>query len=217
VVVCPLCGARDGRAYVSAGGRDYLSCAACALVWLTPEQRPDRAAELGEYLLHENDPGDAGYRKHLSKLTDRVLPLLKRGARGLDFGCGPGPAISVMLGEQGMVVADYDPFFADDREALLRWYDFVCSTEVVEHFHNPRGSFDLLAQLLKPGGVLGIMTRLRTPDIDFARWHYIAERSHVAFYAPETMQWIGYHYGWRVDIYPPDVVIFRNGDQAGRS
>ena len=207
---CPLC--RDGGVapYVSAGGRDYLICGTCALVWLRPEQRPDRAAEVAEYLLHENDPAHAGYRRHLSKLVGRMLPLLKPGARGLDFGCGPGPALSVMLGEAGMIVADYDPFFADDRKALLRQYDFVCSTEVVEHFHAPRHSFDVLARLVKPGGVLGIMTRLRSAEIDFANWYYIQERSHVAFYAPETMEWIGRHYGWQLEVHMPDVVIFRD-------
>ncbi len=215
---CPLCTADAVRAYVSAGGRDYLICEHCALVWLEPAQRPDRDEERAEYLLHENDPSDAGYRRHLAKLTGRMLPHLSPGERGLDFGCGPGPAISVMLGEEGLNVANYDPFFADDRAALLRRYDFVCSTEVVEHFHNPRTSFDQLARLVKPGGVLGLMTRLRTTDIDFAEWFYIRERSHVAFYAPETMQWIARQYGWMLDIHLPDVVIFRdgNGNQTSR-
>ena len=208
---CPLCSAGVTTAYASVDGRDYLNCRECDLVWLEPQQRPAHDEELAEYLLHENDPGDAGYRRHLSKLTDRMLPLLKQEDAGLDFGCGPGPAISVMLGELGYEVSNYDPFFFDRPKLLKQRYDFITCTEVAEHFHEPARSFALLAQLLNAGGVLGMMTRLRTPDIDFAKWFYIRERSHVVFYAPRTIEWIGERNGWQVDMHLPDVVMFSDG------
>ena len=61
---------------------------------------------------------DAGYRRFLSKLADPLMARLAPGARGLDYGCGPGPALAAMLREAGHEVALYDPFFAPDPAPL---------------------------------------------------------------------------------------------------
>ncbi len=219
---CPLCAGKQTAKFAQALSRDYLICQTCALVWVQPDQRPSLTEERAEYALHENDPADARYRKHLQKLTAPLVSRLPQnmqtgpgGARsGLDFGSGPGPAISVMLGEQGFDVANYDPAFAPDKSLLGRRYDFITCTEAAEHFHNPAREFALLARLIKPGGVIGLMTGLRLPglhavDSGFANWYYIRERSHVCFYAPQTMHWIAARHGWQAEIFSADVVIMR--------
>ena len=207
---CPLCAHDRAQQRINAAGRDYLLCARCALIWLIPDQRQTRAAEYAEYALHVNDPLDAGYRIHLSRLTDPLVARLDGNARhGLDFGSGPGPAISVMLGSQGYDITNYDPAFAPDAAALTRQYDFITCTETAEHFHNPAKEFALLARLIKPHGLIGIMTQLRSDDIDFPYWYYIKQPSHVSFYAPDTMRWIATRYGWRATIIEPNVVIMK--------
>ncbi|MEI4850515.1 class I SAM-dependent methyltransferase, partial [Klebsiella pneumoniae] len=80
------------------------------------------------------------------------------GARGLDFGCGPGPALATMLREAGMDMALFDPFFYPQASVLERQYDFITCTEVVEHLHRPAEVFRQLDRLLAPGGWLGVMT-----------------------------------------------------------
>ena len=42
-----------------------------------------------------------------------MLPLIERiklNSIGLDYGCGPGPALSLMLREKGYQMFNYDPF-----------------------------------------------------------------------------------------------------------
>ena len=193
-------------------GRRYHRCRHCDLTFLEPSQRPSAAVERAEYDLHQNEPHDPRYRRHLAKLTGPLLRGVSPGAEGLDFGSGPGPTIAVMLGEQGYRVCNYDPFFAPDRALLERRYDFITCTETVEHFHEPAREFALFHQLLRPGGRLGIMTVMLTEGTDFQRWWYRREISHVSFYSPKTFDWLGRCHGWSSTIQPPDVVIFEAMD-----
>jgi len=205
---CPLCGSATAGFWQEAQGRPYRRCGDCRLAFLDPGFLPSPEAEKAEYDLHENDPADPGYRRFLSRLVDRMLPLLPTGASGLDFGCGPGPAIAAMMCEHGLDVVNYDPLYAPARASLSRQYDFVTCTEVAEHFHRPARDFAILQQVLKPGGILGLMTQPLTEDIDFPHWWYAREISHVSFYAPATMAWLAAHFGWQPLLADAAVWIF---------
>jgi 2-polyprenyl-3-methyl-5-hydroxy-6-metoxy-1,4-benzoquinol methylase len=107
-------------------------------VFVPPRWYLTTEAELAQYNLHQNDVGDAGYRQFLSRLALPLIARLAPGAHGLDFGCGPGPALAHMLRESGFEVALYDIFFYPDAGALeAKSYAFICATEVVEHLHHP--------------------------------------------------------------------------------
>ena len=127
-------------------------------------------------------------------MQDRIAP----GSKGLDFGSGPGPTLSVMFEERGHRVALYDPFYAPDRKVLSTLYDFVCTTEVIEHFQNPDADLQLIWSLVKPGGWLGVMTGMAQDRKAFARWRYKDDRSHIAFFSVETMEWIARK--WQTDL-----------------
>jgi 2-polyprenyl-3-methyl-5-hydroxy-6-metoxy-1,4-benzoquinol methylase len=143
---CPLCGGDD----VAHFALEYYRCARCELTFLDPALRPDAASERARYDEHRNDPNDAGYRAFLQQLAAPLAQRVTPGARGLDYGCGPGPALSVMLEELGYDVALYDPFYADNAAVLLDSYDFITCTEVAEHFFNPAAEFRRLAGMLNP-------------------------------------------------------------------
>lgn len=207
-LACPLCATARARPFASVKGRIFWRCPACLLTFLQPDQRRTAAQERAEYALHENDPADSRYRAFLSRCTDPLLAHLESGAEGLDFGCGPGPTVSVMLAERGLTVRDYDPFFRPDRSALQRDYDFIVCTETAEHFHRPAREFALLDRLLRPGGRLALMTGLLTDDEAFAGWRYIQEASHVTFYRRETMDWIAARFGWAAEYPARDVILF---------
>jgi len=128
-------------------------------------------------------------------------------AQGLDYGCGPGPALAMMLREAGHPMQAWDPFFAPDPDALVRRYDFVTCTEVVEHFHSPAAEFARLDALLRPGGWLGITTCLQTEDARFAAWHYRRDPTHVVFYRAVTFEVIAARFGWRCELPEKDVVL----------
>jgi len=184
---CPVC-AGPGRALMAVEGRDYGACARCGARYLAPRHFPGRAAEAEYYALHDNRPDDPAYRRFLARLAGPLLAVLPAGASGLDYGCGPGPALAAMLREAGHRVALYDPVFAPDPAPLSARHDFVACTEVAEHFHRPGAEFDRLAGLLRPGGWLAVMTCFQTDDARFAAWHYRRDPTHVVFYREETLR-----------------------------
>lgn len=209
---CPLCRAQDGGYFGMAFGRSYFRCPICLLTWLDPAQRPDAPAELAEYRQHDNRPDHKGYRRFLSRAIDPFCARLAEKridcAEGLDFGCGPGPTLSVMMAERGHRFADYDPFFRPDAALLDREYVAIACTEVVEHFCDPARDFARLDRLLAPGGTLVVMTAILYNDAAFLDWHYIREESHVVFYRPETMAWIAAQFGWTLTAPSATVRLF---------
>ena len=171
---------------------------------LSPEQ------ERAEYDLHENDPGDERYRSFLGRLAKPLLERLEPGMHGLDYGCGPGSTLSVMLTGRGMVVDDYDPIYATDIRLLQRRYDFVTSTEVVEHFCQPAVAWRQLASLVRPGGWLGIMTLLAPGDAEsFSQWWYKNDPTHVSFYTANTFAWLAESMGFAVERLDERVLLMQ--------
>jgi SAM-dependent methyltransferase len=206
---CPVCRAVDVEAFFADGSRRYGRCATCGARFLASDSLPDAVAERAQYDLHENDVNDAGYRRFLSRLADPLLARLPPGRDGLDYGCGPGPALAAMLEEAGHRVALYDPFYEPDTRVLDRPYDFITCSEVAEHFHDPAGEFERLDRLLKPGGWLAVMTCFQTDDARFEGWHYRKDPTHVVFYREETMHWLARRYGWICEIPGKDVALMR--------
>ena len=202
---CPVCEQHGPRLLARLDERDYLRCRRCAATYLPPEQRPNREAERREYRLHRNAVDDPGYRAFLARLTVPLLERLDPDAEGLDYGCGPGPALAAMLHEAGHPMALWDPLFAPDRSVLQRRYDFITCTEVIEHLHHPRQVFEQLQCLLHPGGLLGLTTCFQTDDARFAGWHYRRDPTHVLFWRRETLEFLAGQLGWSI-LFPADNV-----------
>jgi 2-polyprenyl-3-methyl-5-hydroxy-6-metoxy-1,4-benzoquinol methylase len=180
-------------------------------VFVPPQWHLTRDAEKAEYDLHQNDVGDPGYRAFLSRLMQPLVERLSPGARGLDFGCGPGPALAELLREAGHEVALYDSFFAADEAVLDVRYDFICATEVVEHLHRPGQQMERLWSLLRPGGWMGIMTKLVRDRAAFDRWHYKNDPTHVCFFSEDTWCWWARQHGARLEIIGADVILLHRG------
>ncbi len=178
---CPLCGGAL-RFFHRDKAREYGRCNECSLVSVPPSMWLTESAEKTEYDLHENIVTDEGYRRFLNRLAAPLLERLPQGSAGLDFGCGPGPALARMMEEAGHEMSVYDKFYAPEEKALSRQYDFITATEVVEHLHNPAETLALLWSCLKAGGTLAIMTKLAMDEAAFARWHYKADRTHIVFF-----------------------------------
>jgi SAM-dependent methyltransferase len=194
--------------HYSSDQRDYLQCARCDLVFVPQEQLPDPAFELAHYRMHNNSPNDPGYRRFLSRTLKAVVEHLPAPARGLDFGCGPGPALPTMFRELGYEMRQYDPLFCDDASVLDEEFNFVCATEVVEHVHWPHEVYKRLFSRLKPGGCLAVMTKRLSSQAAFARWHYKNDPTHVRFYSDRTMRFVAQMFKREVRLVGPDVVLF---------
>ncbi|RUO78153.1 2-polyprenyl-3-methyl-5-hydroxy-6-metoxy-1,4-benzoquinol methylase [Idiomarina seosinensis] len=207
---CTLC-ASESQFFCSDRRRRYYRCGNCDLIIADPESQLSAAEEKKLYDFHENGPDDQGYRKFLAQLSEPLVARLKPGMEGLDYGCGPGPTLSLMLEQQGMAVSLYDIYYANDKQALQRKYDFVTCTEVVEHFRQPSQSWPELVSLLQPGGWLGIMTGLfsKTTEEDFCRWSYIGDPTHISFYTSTTMEWIAKQFNLQFEKLSDRVVLFK--------
>ena len=169
----------------------------------------DRAAERAEYERHENHVDDPGYRRFLARLAEPLQARLPAASHGLDFGCGPAPALATMLREAGHRVACYDSFFHPEERVLTGFYDFVTATEVVEHLHQPGAELERLWGLLRPGGWLALMTKLVIDADAFARWHYIRDPTHVCFFSAETFHWWASRHAAVPQRCADDVVLLR--------
>lgn len=206
---CPVCRAPRAEPFARIAARDYWRCPVCEATFLEPSQRPDPRAEYAHYLSHENAVDDPRYRQFLSRLAEPLAARLAPGAEGLDYGCGPGPALAAMLREAGHPMTVYDPFFAPDTAPLDRCYDFVTCTETAEHFFAPAEEFDRLGRLLRPGGWLGVMTCFQTDDARFAGWHYRSDPTHVVFYREATLAHLARVRGWEFECPLKDVALMR--------
>lgn len=206
---CPLCQHAEVQPHGESRTRPYLRCQHCHLIFVPPEFHLDRQAEKAIYDQHENNPKDPQYRRFLDKLATPLQALLKPGMKGLDFGSGPGPTLSLMLTERGFDMAIFDPCYANDPAVLTRSYDFITATEVIEHVAHPAEVFRTLFSQLTPHGVLGLMTRLVPEDKPFSDWHYQNDPTHICFYSPETFRWIASQWRRDVEFFGADVILFQ--------
>ena len=170
---------------------DTFLCPECGLVFKNPNIFWNSDQDLKRYSTHNNTSDDQGYVDFLAKFVAPLKPFLPKKFTALDFGCGPGPTLSGLLEEVGGQVENYDPIFFPDAHLLVpESYDVVTSTEVVEHFKSPNIDWTTLVDLLKDNGILGIMTLLYSPEIDFKKWWYKNDPTHVVFYQAKTFDYI---------------------------
>lgn len=204
---CPLCAGPDAGRHAEVAGVLFHGCARCGLVFRDPGRWPTAEAEQALYRTHRNDPADAGYRRFVQPLADALLARLSTGSRGLDFGCGDGSALAAMLTESGVRVRGYDPLFLPDPAALDDTYDFIALCEVAEHLHRPTATFALLDRLLRPGGLLALKTGFLPAPERFSRWHYLRDPTHVLFFSPPSLRWLGDSMGYACAFPCADVAI----------
>lgn len=205
---CPLCAGSNIKFYLQDKKRRYWQCQSCALVFADPGSHLAADAEVAIYLQHENNPNDPRYRTFLNKLAQPLLQRLgKAGLNGLDFGCGPGPTLSVMLEEAGQQMAVFDPYFANHPQVLTKQFDFICCTEAIEHFYQPAKEWALWLHLLKADGWLGLMTKLAPELAEFANWHYKNDPTHVCFFSQQTFLFLAKRDGFTVEFIGNDVIL----------
>ncbi len=209
MTTCPLCTAGKGSVFYQDAERIYFRCGSCALVFLGSQFHLTVDREKAHYDTHNNDPHDPRYRKFLQPLFDAMRARVSPPARGLDFGCGPGPALALMLREAGYEMELYDKYYMPDESVLRGSYDFITCSEVVEHLASPGSVLRDLLQAIKPGGWLGIMTRMLSAETDFASWYYRRDPTHISFYSRRSLRWLAGHHGCRLEYCADDVALLQ--------
>lgn len=208
-LTCPLCASQQTDEYFQDRKRRYLQCHDCELVFVHPQDLPSQAREKQEYDLHQNTPDDEGYIRFLSRVATPLSSKLNSQSTGLDFGCGPSPVLANLLKQQGHSVSLYDPFYFPETDVLSKHYDFISSTEAIEHFHQPAKEWQIWLNCLKPGGWLAIMTKRVINKDRFANWHYKNDITHVSFFSEATFAFLAHRDGLSVEFVGTDVVLMR--------
>lgn len=210
---CPLCENPKTNSFFNyqKGKKifDYLKCGDCDLVFMERNQLLSPEDEKNRYQNHDNSIKTQGYIEFLNELIDPILNKVESFHEGLDFGSGPYPMLSELVTERGYSISTYDPFFTQDDLALIKKYDFITCCEVVEHFHWPYENFELLWDLLNINGVLGIKTGIVYPEIEFSKWFYKEDETHVAFYSPKTFDWICERFNFRIIHFDKNVILLK--------
>jgi hypothetical protein len=179
------------------------------LVFVPPWQHLPQEQEKAHYDLHQNSPEDHRYRQFLSRLANPLMAGLKLGSQGLDFGSGPGPTLSVMLEEAGFSTDIFDIFYANDASVLRSEYDFITATEVVEHLSQPGQVLESLWSSIRPGGYLGLMTKLVVSKEAFSHWHYKNDQTHICFFSRQTFNYCCQVWGVEAEYPANDVILIR--------
>ncbi len=181
---CRICGSTEGRR-IQALGYSWLRCGRCASVQkiLTAEEYRalDPSYDPGTFL---NSSSDAELLRvlavdHKAALIERMLTRWWRGDRAkasfMDVGCGMG---GYLMGARklGMDVLGFEPSESHSTVARQRLglpvitdyfsaakvgarkFDFIMLSHVIEHIYEPATFVHELLSVLRPGGVLLIIT-----------------------------------------------------------
>ena len=218
---CRVCGAGAGTAFAHKDGYQFARCGQCGFVYLDPMPTSETLAAL-------YDGGGGGitaeaYPKAASRLRRariRALRLHRHlgGRDALDIGCGGGFMVEAMRRVGARAVGlDINPaaiayaerqypknrFFCEDVGAFEGRdlaFDFVYSSEVIEHVPDAQRYMALLARITRPGGHVYITT----PDIDHwrvpadvTRWDMFSPPAHVQFFNRHSLGLLFERHGFR--------------------
>jgi SAM-dependent methyltransferase len=190
MVKCRICGA-DTVNVQNKKGKVFHFCPVCRFVSKDVADFPEETEEKRRYEEHNNSFEDPRYVAYFEKFIKQALTgFVEPGSKGLDFGSGPEPVLSkILMTGHGFDMDIYDKFYSPEKPYEQKTYDFITATEVVEHLQDPMEYFRLFNRLLKPGGILAVMTLMHHNDRDrFFKWHYIRDITHISFYCVETMK-----------------------------
>ena len=206
---CPLC--QNSASFLYEDNQTYFRCKVCHGIFVDEKQLPDEQSEKERYELHDDNAEDAGYRKFVSPITQNIEKDFNQKDDGLDFGAGTSQIITKVMQEKGYNIASYDPYFHPNTELLEKKYDYIASCEVIEHFYHPEKEFTLLKSLLKKDAKLYLMTDMYDESIDFSKWYYKNDPTHVFFYTKKTFEWIQEKFEFSNLFIEKRLIILTNG------
>lgn len=204
-MICPLCSSE----LINKKDAYYYDCDTCKALVKDEKYYISAEEEKARYETHNNDVNDIGYQNFTSPITNYVLNNFNTEHKGLDFGSGTGPVISMMLMKKDYDIVQYDPFFAPNHKLLNNKYDYIFSCEVFEHFHHPQKEIDRLLSLLTNKGYLLIMTMLYNDSIDFSGWNYRNDDTHVFIYRKETIEYIAEEWNLEIEMLTDRLIVLK--------
>ncbi len=212
MTTCSICAGDRQTPYVHHDGYDYVTCLGCGFVFLDPMPDPERLVQI--YNQDEASITAGSYPKAASRKRRAILRAMKLmpyffGRDAIDVGCGGGFVVNAMrrLGARASGLDISAPaiayaraafpraaFYEEDFKVFLgreQQFDFLHSSEVIEHIGDVNGYMRFLAAIARPGARL-FMT---TPDIGHrvvpdtvTDWDMLSPPRHVHFFTESTLE-----------------------------
>ena len=205
MAVCTLCRTPNALPFQV---EPFLRCPNCNLIFKNRQVQLSTSDEKARYSTHQNHIENTGYVNFFTPVVWEITKVLPRGAKGLDYGCGPGPVLSELLSQKGFVMTHYDPLFFPMELNAKKEFDFITCTEAAEHFFNPGVEVTKIYSLLKPKGFLFLMTELYVENSKLQDWYYPRDPTHVCFYSTLTLNWISERFNRKLRVINPRLFAF---------
>ena len=211
---CPLCDSRDGRPAFGSRRPEYRRCNRCDLLFVTErvDDHEARTVYSSDYYTQREgtDANTAATVATFRRLTaarhlERIESLIERGSL-LDVGCGEGYFL-----QEARHRGWRDVFGLDVSDAAARLthrsvpalvgsltrgpfrdhsFDVVAMFDSIEHVLAPKADIAEAARILKPGGLLYVVT----PDAGGwaarsmgASWFQLKPREHVTLFSRKNL------------------------------
>jgi hypothetical protein len=204
---CPLCAGKSDP-FQQFRKKQYLTCSKCYSIFLHRDHFLSPLEEEARYLKHNHDVENPNYQNFVLPLVELVTKRFSPAHKGLDFGAGKGPIVSKLLSDKNFRMNQFDLYFWNDPQVLDESYDFIVCSEVIEHFRNPIEEFSKLRKLLKEGGALYCMTSIFEESIDFEKWYYKDDPTHVFFYHTKAIKWIRDYFQYKEVSISKNLITF---------
>ncbi|MDD2448543.1 MAG: class I SAM-dependent methyltransferase [Sulfurimonas sp.] len=186
--LCKICSASTALIENQKTDKLYHRCTECDYIFMDERFFVDETRERLHYDKHHNNFACHGYVEMFEALIDEFVPLGEI-EDALDFGCGEGEVLPILIERNGVRCDRYDLFYFPQKVYKDKSYDLIVSTEVIEHLESPLEVLQELSSHLKEGAYLLLMTRFHPQnDEKFLEWFYIRDVTHIGFFSLKTFE-----------------------------
>ncbi|HEY3919064.1 MAG TPA: methyltransferase domain-containing protein [Stellaceae bacterium] len=222
-VLCPACAQTSARPAFVKSGYPFRRCAACGFLFASPYPSAEQLAA------YYNDASRTPTEDHFNKAASRrrraflralrFLRYVVPGRSVLDLGCGGGFMVEA-FGRLGARAGGLDisagaiayarkhfprgTFYCEPMETFRArglQFDFVFSSEVLEHVPGPDELLASFAAVTKPGGHLFVAS----PDAghplvpaNIADWDQVAPPEHIQLFNRENARILFARFGFEL-------------------
>ena len=209
---CPLCKFRADKViyYQKKFNREFIECEKCSLVYIDRTNCLNLSEQKSRYDGHNNHIPDPGYISFLQRLINPITQNFAEESKGLDYGSGPYPMLINLFKEKGFLnIQGWDPIYNPIQKVLEDSnYDFITCCEVIEHVLDVSRTFELFEGLMRSQGYLVLSTGLKKPEIEWAKWYYIQDETHINYFSKATFEWIEENFNFKLLGLDKDLAIF---------
>lgn len=197
---CKICNEKVSPFFDAQLNKTYYHCDNCEVVFLDKIYYITQDAEKTQYNNHNNSLENEGYVQMFESFLDFFWEDLEnQPTLALDFGCGPGPVLQVLLKRRGLTCNIYDKFYQPKKIYENQYYDLITSTEVFEHLQDPIEVLSLFKKHLRPKGYVALMSLFHSnKQEDFLKWWYRRDPTHIIFFRAKTFEILARKCGFEV-------------------